>query len=324
MAKAVRIHEFGGLNKLLIEEVDVGDPGPDEVRLRQEASAVHFADTLVREGTYFLKPDLPSGLGLEGAGVVEAVGDGVTDFAVGDRAAYRFNLGSYAEARLIPANQLHHLPDNIEAKVAVAATVRGMTAQYLIRQVYKAGPDDTVLIHAAAGGMGTLLVQWAKHLGATVIGTVGSPEKAALALENGCDHAIDYRAEDFAARILEITDGKGVPAVYDGVGAAVYEGTVKCLSPCGFYVNYGHSSGLLPPLDAMILNKKSLIFTKASLKDYMRTPEVAKAMLAEVFDLLGRGVLDPQISREYALDDAVEAQKAIASRNTTGSIVLIP
>ncbi len=324
MSKAVRIHKFGGPENLVIEDVEVGDPGPGEVRLRQEASAVHFADTLVREGTYFLKPDLPSGLGLEGAGVVEAVGDGVTDFAVGGRAAYRFNLGSYAEARLIPAAALHHLPDNIEAKIAVAATVRGMTAQYLIRHIYKAGPDDTVLIHAAAGGMGTLLTQWAKHLGATVIGTVGSPEKAALALENGCDQAIDYRAENFAARVLEITDGAGVPAVYDGVGAAVYEGTVECLAPCGFYVNYGHSSGFLPPLDAMMLNQKSLIFTKASLKDYMRTPEAAKAMLAEVFDLLGQGVLDPQISQEYALEDVAKAQRAIASRDTTGSIVLIP
>lgn len=324
MPKAVRIHQFGGLENLKIENVDPGEPGPGEVRLRHEASAVHFADTLMREGTYFLKPELPSGLGLEGAGVVEAVGDGVSEFSVGDRAAYRFNLGSYSEARLIPAAALHHLPDNIDARIAVAATVRGMTAQYLIRQIYKAGPDDTVLIHAAAGGMGTLLTQWAKHLGANVIGTVGSPEKATLALENGCDHAIDYRTEDFADRVMDITNGVGVPVVYDGVGAAVYEGTVACLAPCGFYVNYGHSSGFLPPLDSMLLNQKSLIFTKASLKDYMRTPEAARAMLAEVFDLLGRGVLDPKISQEYALEDVAAAQQAIASRDTTGSIVLIP
>ena len=324
MAKTVRIHEFGGLEKLQIEDLDPGTPGPGEVLLRQEAAAVHFADTLVREGKYFLKPVLPSALGLEGAGVVEAVGEGVSDYAPGDRAAYRFNLGAYTEARLVPADQLHKLPDDVDAKIAVAATVRGMTAQYLVRQIYQVGPDDTVLIHAAAGGMGTLLVQWCKHLGATVIGTVGSAAKAEIALANGADHAIDYNSEDFAARTLEITGGEGLPVVFDGVGAAVYQGTVECLAPCGWYVNYGHSSGFLPPLDAMELNKKSLIFTKASLKDYMRTPERARAMLDEVFDLLGKGVLDPGISREYSLDEVADAQRAIASRDTTGSIVLVP
>lgn len=323
MAKTVRIHEFGGTDKLKIEDIDVGEPGPGEVRLRHEAAAVHFAETLVREGVYFLKPELPSALGLEGAGIVEAVGDGVTDYAPGDRAAYRFNLGAHSEARLISAGQLHHLPDNVDAKTAVAATVRGMTAQYLVRQIYQPRPGETVLIHAAAGGMGTLLTQWAKHLGATVIGTVGSPEKVKFVQENGCDHAIDYRAENFAARVLEITDGQGVPVCYDGVGAQVYEGTVECLSPCGYYVNYGHSSGFLPPLDAMVLNQKSLRFTKASLKDYMRDPEVAKAMMAEVFELLAAGVLDPRISAEYGLEDIAEAHRAISSRDTTGSIVMV-
>ncbi|MBO6783523.1 MAG: quinone oxidoreductase [Alphaproteobacteria bacterium] len=324
MAKTVRIHEFGGLDKLKIEDVDPGQPGPGEVLLRQEAAGVHFADTLVREGKYFLKPDLPSGLGLEAAGIVEAVGPDVGDFSPGDRAAYRFNLGAYTEARLIPAAQLHRLPDNVDAKTAVAATVRGMTAQYLVRQIYKVGPEDTVLVHAAAGGMGTLLTQWCKHLGATVIGTVGSPAKAEIAAANGCDHVIDYLAEDFAVRVEDISGGAGIPVAYDGVGAAVYEGTVACLEPCGWYVNYGHSSGFLPPIDAMELNKKSLIFTKASLKDYMRTPDRAKSMLDEVFDLLGSGVLDPGISREYSLDEVAEAQRAIASRDTTGAIVLVP
>lgn len=323
MAKTVRIHEFGGTDKLKIEDVDIGEPGPGQVRLRHEAAAVHFAETLVREGIYFLKPELPSALGLEGAGIVEAVGDGVSDYAPGDRAAYRFNLGAHSEARLIAADQLHHLPDTVDARTAVAATVRGMTAQYLVRQIYQPEPGETVLIHAAAGGMGTLLTQWAKHLGATVIGTVGSPEKSAFARENGCDHVIDYRAEDFAARVLEITDGQGVPVCYDGVGAQVYDGTVECLSPRGFYVNYGHSSGFLPPIDAMVLNQKSLRFTKASLKDYMREPEAAKAMLDEVFELLGAGVLDPRITAEYALDDIAEAHRAISSRDTTGSIVMV-
>ena len=323
MAKTVRIHEFGGTDKLKIEDVDIGEPGPGQVRLRHEAAAVHFAETLVREGIYFLKPELPSALGLEGAGIVEAVGDGVSDYAPGDRAAYRFNLGAHSEARLIAADQLHHLPDTVDARTAVAATVRGMTAQYLVRQIYQPEPGETVLIHAAAGGMGTLLTQWAKHLGATVIGTVGSPEKSAFARENGCDHVIDYRAEDFAARVLESTDGQGVPVCYDGVGAQVYDGTVECLSPRGFYVNYGHSSGFLPPIDAMVLNQKSLRFTKASLKDYMREPEAAKAMLDEVFELLGAGVLDPRITAEYSLDDIAEAHRAISSRDTTGSIVMV-
>ena len=323
MAKTVRIHEFGGTDKLKIEDVDIGEPGPGQVRLRHEAAAVHFAETLVREGIYFLKPELPSALGLEGAGIVEAVGDGVSDYVPGDRAAYRFNLGAHSEARLIAADQLHHLPDTVDARTAVAATVRGMTAQYLVRQIYQPEPGETVLIHAAAGGMGTLLTQWAKHLGATVIGTVGSPEKAEFARENGCDHVIDYRAEDFAARVLEITDGQGVPVCYDGVGAQVYDGTVECLSPRGFYVNYGHSSGFLPPIDAMVLNQKSLRFTKASLKDYMREPEAAKAMLDEVFELLGAGVLDPRITAEYSLDDIAEAHRAISSRDTTGSIVMV-
>jgi NADPH2:quinone reductase len=324
MAKTVRIHEFGGLDKLVVEDIDIGAPGPGEVRLRHEAAAMHFAETLIREGVYFLKPELPSPLGLEGAGIVEAVGDGVTAFAPGDRAAYRFNLGAHAQARLIAADQLHRLPDDISAKTAVAATVRGMTAQYLIRQIYRPEPGETVLIHAAAGGMGTLLSQWARHLGATVIGTVGSPDKAAFARENGCDHVIAYRREDFAARVMDITGGAGVPVCFDGVGAAVYAGTVECLAPCGFYVNYGHSSGFLPPIDAMELNRKSLRFTKASLKDFTRTPEATAAMLGEVFGLLARGVLDPKISAEYALEDIADAHRAIASRDTIGSIVIVP
>jgi len=324
MPRAVRIHEFGGPEKLTVEDTNIGDPGPGEILLRHEAAAVHFADVLVREGTYFLKPDLPSGLGLEGAGVIEAVGDGVTYFQPGDRAAYRFNLGAYSDARIIAADQIHALPDNVDAKTAVAGTVRGMTAQYLVRQIRDIGPTDTVLVHAASGGMGTLLTQWCKHLGATVIGTAGGPAKTEIAKTNGCDHVIDYASEDFAARVMEITNGEGVPVAYDGVGAAVYDGTVACLAPRGFYINYGHASGFLPPMDAMELNRKSLVFTKASLKDFVRDPAVMKAMLAEVFDLLGSGVLDPGISAEYALADIADAQRAIASRETTGAIVVVP
>lgn len=322
MSKAVVIHRFGGPEVLSVEEVKVPDPGPGEVLLRQQASAIHFADTLVREGIYFLKPELPAVLGLEGAGVVEAVGPGVDGFSQGDRAGYRFNLGGYAERRLIPADQLYKLPDEVDAKTAAAVMVRGLTAQYLVRQIYPVGSGDTVLIHAAAGGMGSVLTQWAKHLGATVIGTVGSAAKAGVAKANGCDHVINYSEEDFAARVLEITGGAGVPVLYDAVGKDVYEGNLRCLAPRGWFINFGHASGFLPPLDAMELNKKSLIFTKASLKDYNRTPEDNARMTAEVFEMIAAGVLTANISREYALDEIAQAHIDIAGRNTTGVLIL--
>ena len=322
MSKAAIIHSFGGPQVLSVEDVEVGDSGAGQVVLRQEAAAIHFADTLVREGIYFLKPELPAILGLEGAGVVEAVGPGVDGFAVGDRAGYRFNLGGYAERRLIAADQLYKLPDGIDAKTAAAIMVRGLTAQYLVRQLYPVSAGETVLIHSAAGGMGSLLTQWAKHLGATVIGTVGAPEKIGIARARGCDHVINYRAEDFADRMLEITRGEGVPVLYDAVGKDAYEGNLRCLAPRGWFVNYGHASGFLPPLDAMELNKKSLIFTKASLKDYNRTPEDNARMTAEVFELVAAGVLTPNISREYALADVAQAHTDIAGRKTTGAIIL--
>lgn len=307
---------------LSIEEVEVGAPGRGEVVLRQEAAAIHFADTLVREGIYFLKPELPAILGLEGAGVIEAVGAGVAGFAPGDRAAYRFNLGGYAERRLIAADQLYKLPDDVEAKTAAAVMVRGLTAQYLLRQIYPVGAGDTVLIHAAAGGMGSLLTQWAKHLGATVIGTVGAPEKVEIARAKGCDHVVDYATEDFAERVLEITGGEGVPVLYDAVGKDAYEGNLRCLAPRGWFINYGHASGFLPPIDAMELNKKSLIFTKASLKDYNRTPEDNARMTSEVFEMIAQGVLTANISREYSLDEIAQAHIDIAGRKTTGTIIL--
>lgn len=322
MSRAVVIREFGGPEVLSVEEVDVGEPGAGEVVLRQEAAAIHFADTLVREGLYFLKPELPAVLGLEGAGVVEAVGPGVDGFAAGERAAYRFNLGGYAERRLIAADQLYKLPDGVEAKTAAAIMVRGLTAQYLVRRLYPVSSGETVLIHAAAGGMGSLLTQWAKNLGATVIGTVGAPEKIEVARAAGCDHVIDYTSEDFAGRVLEITGGEGLPVLYDAVGKDIYDGNLRCLAPRGWFVNYGHASGFLPPIDAMELNKKSLIFTKASLKDYNRTPEDNARMTADVFDMIAQGVLTANISREYALDEIAQAHIDIAGRKTTGTIIL--
>ncbi len=324
MPRAVRIHEFGGPEKLTVEDTNIGDPGSGEVLLRHEAAAVHFADVLVREGTYFLKPDLPSGLGLEGAGVIEAVGDGVTDFQPGDRAAYRFNLGAYSDARIIAADQIHALPDNVDAKTAVAGTVRGMTAfTWSGRSAISpprircwCTPPRAAWVRCSPSGANI----WAPPLSARP----AALRKTEIAKANGCDHVIDYASEDFAARVLEITNGEGVPIAYDGVGAAVYDGTVACLAPRGFYINFGHASGFLPQLDAMELNRKSLVFTKASLKDFVRDPAVMKAMLAEVFDLLGSGVLDPRINAEYALDNIADAQRAIASRETTGAIVVVP
>lgn len=322
MSKVAIIHSFGGPEVLSIEDVEIAAPGAGQILLRQEAAAIHFADTLVREGMYFLKPDLPAILGLEGAGIVEAVGPGVDNVGEGDRVAYRFNLGGYAERRLIAADQLYKLPEGVDAKTAAAIMVRGLTAQYLLRQLYPVSAGETVLIHTAAGGMGSLLTQWAKHLGATVIGTVGAPEKIAIARTRGCDHVINYNEEDFADRVLEITGGEGVPVLYDAVGKDAYDGNVRCLAPRGWFVNYGHASGFLPPIDAMEINKKSLIFTKASLKDYNRTPEDSERMSAEVFEMIAAGVLMPNISREYALDEIAQAHIDIAGRKTTGTIIL--
>jgi len=322
MSKAVVIRRFGGPEVLSVEDVDVGAPGAGEVVLRQEAAAIHFADTLVREGTYFVKPQLPAVLGLEGAGVIEAVGSGVGGFAVGERAAYRFNLGAYAERRRIAADQLYKLPEGVSAKTAAALMVRGLTAQYLLRQLYPVRAGETILVHSAAGGMGGILARWAKHLGATVIGTVGGAAKVAAAQANGCAHVIDYSQEDFAARVLELTGGQGLPVLYDAVGKDVYEGNLRCLAPRGWFVNYGHASGFLPPIDAMELNRKSLIFTKASMKDYARTPEDIARMSADVFAMIAQGVLVANISREYAIDEIAQAHIDIAGRRTTGTVIL--
>lgn len=322
MSKAAVIHSFGGPEVLSIEDVEIAAPGAGQAVLRHEASAIHFADTLAREGKYFVKPELPAVLGQEGAGIVEAVGPGVDNVAEGDRVSYRFNLGGYAERRLIAADQLYKLPDGIDSKTAAAVMVRGMTAQYLLRQLYPVRAGETILVHSAAGGMGSLLTQWAKHLGASVIGTVGGAAKIETARANGCDHVIDYTTEDFAGRVLEITGGEGVPVLYDAVGKDAYEGNVRCLATRGWFVNYGHASGFLPPLDAMEFNKKSLIFTKASMKDYNRTLDDNARMSAEVFEMIAAGVLKPNISREYALDEIAQAHIDIAGRQTTGAVIL--
>ncbi|NBP73217.1 MAG: quinone oxidoreductase [Alphaproteobacteria bacterium] len=324
MTKVVRIHEFGGSDVLSIEDDDIGAPGPGEVLLDQKGMALHYADTMLREGKYFLKPELPAVVGLDGAGVVEAVGDGVTDFKPGDTACYMFNLGAYAEKRVIAADALMPVPDGIDPKNLAGTFLRGMTAQYLLRQTYRVQSGDTVLVHTAAGGMGSLLCQWAKALGATVIGTVGSDDKKAVATASGAAHVVNSRTEDIAAAVNDITGGEGVAAVYDGIGKDVWDANVAALRPTGYLVNYGHMSGLLDPIDPMQLNSKSLFFAKVSLPHFMRTPEAKRAMAEDVFAAIADGILDISVSREYALDDIVQAQEDLVARKTTGSVIIVP
>ncbi len=321
-SRVARIHQYGGPEVLKIETDTLRDPGPGEVVLRQEAAAIAFADTLMCQGKYWLKPPLPTVLGLEAAGTIAAVGPEVEDFAPGDRAAYMFEIGGYADARIIAAEKLYRPPPEVDAKTLVATFLRGMTAQYLMRRLYRVEAGETILVHSAAGGMGSLLAQWASRIGATVIGTVGAPEKFALAEQSGCSHVIDYTAEDFADRVLDITGGEGVPVVFDAVGADAYAGNIRCLAPRGWYVNYGHASGPLPPIDAMELNKKSLIFTKASMKDYTRTPEERAAMTAEVVTAITDGTIKSHITREYELSEIATAHADMIARRTTGATVV--
>lgn len=321
-SRVARIHEYGGPEVLKVETDILPEPGPGEVVLRQEAAAIAFADTLMCRGTYFLKPPLPTVLGLEGSGTIASVGPGVEDFAPGDRAAYMFDIGGYADARIVAAEKLYRPPPELDSKTIVASFLRGMTAQYLLRRLYRVEAGETILVHSAAGGMGSLLAQWASKIGATVIGTVGAPGKFALAEESGCAHVIDYTTEDFADQVLDITGGKGVPAVFDAVGADAYEGNLRCLAPRGWFVNYGHASGP-PPIDAMELNQKSLIFTKASMKDYIRTLDERAAMSKEVVTAIKEGVIEAKITREYELSGIATAHEDMIARRTTGATVVV-
>ncbi|MEP4380008.1 MAG: quinone oxidoreductase [Alphaproteobacteria bacterium] len=320
--RVARIHEYGDPEVIRIETDALPLPGPGEVVLRQSAAAIHFADSYMRQGRYFLKPPLPTVLGIEGVGTIAAVGDGVADYETGDRAAYLFNAGAYADARIVPAADLYVPPAELDDATVVAAFVRTMTAQYLLRRLYRVQAGETVLVHSAAGGMGSLLAQWATHLGATVIGTVGSPDKFRTAEKNGCAHVIDYMKEDFADAVLDITGGAGVPVVFDAVGADTYHGNLRALAPRGWFVNYGHASGP-PPIDALELNQKSLIFTKASMKDYTATPEEKAAMMEEVVAAISGGTIKANITGTYELANIAEAHAALDSRTTTGALVVV-
>lgn len=325
MTKAIRIHEPGGPEVLRWEEVSVGDPGPGEVRLRQTAVGLNYIDVYHRSGLYPL-PALPAVIGMEGAGVVEAVGADAAELKEGDRVAYAAPPpGSYAEARLMPADRLIKLPDTIDDRQAAAMMLQGMTVQYLIRRTYPVMKGETVLFHAAAGGVGLIACQWLKHLGATVIGTVGSDEKAELARAHGCTHTIDYRREDFAAKVKDLTNGAGVPVVYDSVGQDTFEGSLKCLQPMGLLVGFGNASGPVPPFElGRLAAMGSLYITRPTLMTYTAKRDDLVATARDLFDVVQSGAVKIEINQTYPLSETAQAHRDLEARKTTGSTVLLP
>jgi NADPH:quinone reductase len=324
MPKAIRFHKTGGPEVLVWEDVEVGDPGPGQIRIRQHAVGLNFVDVYQRSGLYQMP--LPSGAGSEGAGVVEAVGAGLTEFKPGDRVAYASApLGSYSEVRLYPADRAVKIPDGISFETAAAMMLKGMTAQYLIKRTFKVQPGMTVLWHAAAGGVGLIASQWLKSLGATVIGTVGSDAKAALAKAHGCEHTIVYTRENFVERVKEITGGKGVPVVYDSVGKLTFMGSLDCLQPMGMMVSFGNASGAVDPIAPAILAPKgSLYLTRPTLVNYTAKREDLVACANDLFDVVKSGKVKIEIAQRYALKDAAQAHRDLEARKTTGSTVLIP
>ena len=322
MTHAIRFHQTGGPEVLAWEEVKLGKPGPGEARIRHTAVGLNFVDIYIRSGVY--PSQLPSGLGGEGAGVVEEVGSGVTDLKPGDRIAYgAAPIGAYAVERLIPADRLIKLPDSIDDKTAAAMMLKGLTAQYLIRQTYRIKAGETILLHAAAGGVGLILAQWAKHLGVTVIGTVGSDEKAKLAQAHGTAHTIVYTREDFVKRVDEITGGKKVPVVYDSVGKDTFLKSLDCLAPLGYLALFGASSGNVEPLNLGLLAQKgSLYVTRPTLNTYGAKRENLVAMAKELFEVVQSGAVKIEVHQTYPLKDAAKAHADLAARKTTGSTVL--
>ena len=325
MTGVVRVHEVGGPEVLRFEEIEIGAPGAGQVLLRQTAVELNFIDVYFRSGLY-PPPQLPFVPGLEAAGVVEAVGDGVRQPEVGQRVAYASPpMGAYAERRLMPADRLVALPDGISDETAAAMMLKGMTAQYLLRRTYRVQSGQTILFHAAAGGVGLIACQWARHLGATVIGTVGSDAKAELAKAHGCAHVIRYDREDVVARVREITGGQGVPVVYDSVGQATFERSLDCLAPLGVLVSFGQSSGKIPPVDLGILSQKgSLYVTRPTLMTYTAARADLLAAANELFEVVQSGAVRIEINQRFPLRDAAEAHRALEGRRTTGSTLLLP
>lgn len=322
MTFAIRIQQTGGPEVLRWQEVEVGKPAAGEVRLRHTAVGLNYIDVYHRTGLYPIQT--PATPGLEAAGVVEEIGADVTEFKVGDRVAYASPpMGAYAEARVMPAGPLVKIPDAIEDKQAAAMMLRGMTARYLLRRTYAVKKGDTILIHAAAGGVGLIVCQWAKHLGATVIGTVGSDDKAALAQANGCDYPIVYTREDFVARVATITSGEKVAVVYDSVGKDTFMKSLDCLKPMGMLVTFGQSSGTVPPFDTSVLSAKgSLFLTRPTLMTYTARREDLLASARELFEVVQSGAVKVTIGQTYPLVEAARAHRDLEARNTTGSTVL--
>ena len=323
MTHAVRIHSNGGPEVLQWEKVEVPDPNAGDVVVRQIAAGLNFIDVYFRTGLYKV-PAFPSAIGNEGAGVVEAVGDGVTEVAVGDRVAYCMSLGSYTQRRLIPAKQLVKIPKGISEQQAAAVMLKGCTVQYLIRQAYPVQKGETVLFHAAAGGCGLIACQWLKHLGVRVIGTVGTAEKAELAKSHGCDHPIVYTEDNFVDRVKELTDGRGVPVVYDSVGKDTFNDSLECLQPRGLMVSFGNASGAVEPFaPALLAAKGSLFLTRPTLATYTATRADLEKTTADLFGVLSSGAVTVEVNQTYPLENAAQAHRDLEARKTTGSTILL-
>jgi NADPH2:quinone reductase len=325
MVAAVRVHKVGGPEVLTYEDVPVAEPGPGQVKVRNHACGVNFIDTYFRMGMYPSPVGLPFVSGNEGAGEVIGVGPGVTEIKVGDRVGYVSGLGAYAAERLLPADRAVKLPDNISYEQAAAMMLKGLTVQYLVRQTYKVQKGDNVLIQAAAGGIGLIACQWANHLGANVIGTVGSKEKAELAKKHGAHHTILYRNEDFPAKVKEITGGKMCAVVYDGVGKDTFPASLDCLKPLGMFVSFGSASGQIEAFNINILQTKGSLFaTRPTLNTYAAKREDLLKMASELFEVVGSGAVKIPVNQKYPLKDAQKAHRDLEGRATTGSTILLP
>lgn len=324
MSKAIRISKTGGPDVMQYVDVTVGEPGPGEVRIRHAACGLNYVDVYFRTGEYPLP--LPAGLGMEAAGVIEAVGEGVTHLKAGDRAAYAARPpGAYAEVRVMPAVHVMRLPDAIDFETAAAMMLQGLTVQYLFRRTYPLRGGETILFHAAAGGVGLIACQWARAMGVTLIGTVGSEEKAALAKAHGCTHTINYNKDDFVAHVKEITQGKGVSVVYDSIGKDTFTNSLNCLAPLGMMVSFGSASGPVPPFSlSELASRGSLFITRPSLFNYITQREDLEVMASDLFSMVESGKIKINVNQRYALKDVAQAHRDLESRKTTGSTILIP
>jgi NADPH2:quinone reductase len=322
--RAIRFAKTGGPEVLTLENIDLPAPKPGQVRIRHTAIGVNFIDTYHRSGLYPVS--LPSGLGLEAAGVVDALGEGVTSLKIGDRVAYCSGpIGAYAEANNVPADRVVKLPAGISDEAAAASLLKGMTVQYLLKRTFPVKADQTIVFHSAAGGVGLIACQWANHLGCTVIGTVGHAEKVALAKANGCAHVLNTRSDDWAKQVRTLTNGEGVPVVYDSIGKDTFEGSLDCLEIRGMMVSFGNSSGAVPPFQPGILSAKgSLYITRPTLAHYTRTAQELQETADDLFSVIGSGAVKITIGQRFKLEDARAAHEALHSRETTGATILVP